>query len=473
MPAACRTAVCRPGLDRATLRAALSVERFTDAVRGGRTDEVLEMLRERPDLVHKQMAENDERTALHHAVLSRNPEMVRILIGAGADARKGVWPHRDATSAHAIASDRGYAEVLVAIEAAERERREAQVPPGATNVPALDAGADAAREALAGGELERLRGLLQRDPGLLSCSDPTGGLLSFAVRQGRLDAIRLLLELDADVDERTVLPNLEQPVESFGLPLWLATRAGRADIARLLLDAGADPNTNVYAADWPIDHAYARKDEALRRLLLERGARVKPWSVAVAHDVQAAREMLDADPGEALAHDLAWAACLNGCPGIAALALPRITWPPADARWNWFLVQPIRGHDRAGHEGLYACLELLLRRGVDVDLPNRHGETVLHSTMADADLDEPQRLRIAGRLLDAGARLELRDHLLLSTPLGWAARWGRLGLVEMLLSRGALAQEPDAEPWATPLAWAEKRGHEAVAATLRAHGAKR
>ena len=65
-------------------------------------------------------------------------------------------------------------------------------------------------------------------------------------------------------------------------------------------------------------------------------------------------------------------------------------------------------------------------------------------------------------LLDAGARLDVRDDLLGSTPLGWACRWGRLELVMLLLERGADRVEEDAEPWARPRAWAEKLGHRAV-----------
>lgn len=69
-------------------------------------------------------------------------------------------------------------------------------------------------------------------------------------------------------------------------------------------------------------------------------------------------------------------------------------------------------------------------------------------------------------LLDAGARVDVRDDLLESTPLGWACRWGRTGLVKRLLKRGADPVEADAEPWATPRAWAEKRGHADVLAML-------
>jgi len=59
-------------------------------------------------------------------------------------------------------------------------------------------------------------------------------------------------------------------------------------------------------------------------------------------------------------------------------------------------------------------------------------------------------------LLDAGARLDVRDNLLKSTPLGWACRWGRVEMVKLFLARGADPIEAEAEPWATPRAWAEK-----------------
>ena len=72
-------------------------------------------------------------------------------------------------------------------------------------------------------------------------------------------------------------------------------------------------------------------------------------------------------------------------------------------------------------------------------------------------------------LLDAGARLDIRDDLLKSTPLGWACRWGRAELVRLLLERGADPVEADAEPWATPQAWAEKMGRDSVLAVLREH----
>jgi ankyrin repeat protein len=77
-----------------------------------------------------------------------------------------------------------------------------------------------------------------------------------------------------------------------------------------------------------------------------------------------------------------------------------------------------------------------------------------------------EALAFAVTLLDAGARTDVRDDLLKSTPLGWACRWGRVPIVKELLRRGVDPVEPDAEPWATPRAWAQKMGHREIVEML-------
>ncbi|MGH9595029.1 MAG: ankyrin repeat domain-containing protein, partial [Bryobacteraceae bacterium] len=94
------------------------------------------------------------------------------------------------------------------------------------------------------------------------------------------------------------------------------------------------------------------------------------------------------------------------------------------------------------------------------------GATTLHFTAARDGLDGASRARFAAILLDHGARLDLRDDLLKSTPLGWACRWGRLEMAELLIARGALVEEPEAEPWATPSAWARKVNHSQILSLL-------
>ena len=94
--------------------------------------------------------------------------------------------------------------------------------------------------------------------------------------------------------------------------------------------------------------------------------------------------------------------------------------------------------------------------------------TILHSVAGSREhMTAEERLAFATLLLDAGARPDIRDNILKSTPLGWACRWGRVELVKLLLEHGADPVEADAEPWATPRAWAEKMGRHEVLALLR------
>jgi ankyrin repeat protein len=112
-------------------------------------------------------------------------------------------------------------------------------------------------------------------------------------------------------------------------------------------------------------------------------------------------------------------------------------------------------------------MRLLLRHGIDPNVASL-GETALHFAAAwHGDVSETDRARFAELLLDHGAKLDVRDEMLHSTPLAWACRWGRLELVKVLLDRGADPIERNAEPWATPTAWAQRFGHNHVLGVLR------
>ena len=101
----------------------MTVKRLADAIRAGDLAQVQAMLRARAEIADLTMSYGDEHRPIHYAVMKRSPEMVRMLMRHGANAREGIHPHRDATAAWTIAKERGYDEIVAIIEE-EEERRD-------------------------------------------------------------------------------------------------------------------------------------------------------------------------------------------------------------------------------------------------------------------------------------------------------------------------------------------------------------
>jgi hypothetical protein len=114
-----------------------TVSRLIEAVRAGDTARVRTILDARPEIVNMDASDNDEHRALHYAVLMRSVDMVRVLMERGANPRIGIYPHRIPTTALAIATERGYEEIVAVIRDVEEKR---------TGVPAAGPPADRSAE---------------------------------------------------------------------------------------------------------------------------------------------------------------------------------------------------------------------------------------------------------------------------------------------------------------------------------------
>jgi ankyrin repeat protein len=488
----------------------VTVGRLAEAVRAGDSRRVRAMLKARPELVNYDQAENNEHRAIHYAVFARNAAMVRLLMQAGADARKGIYPHRDATMAHTIAVERGYAEIAAIIEEEEGKRRGGTPPPP-----------DELGDAISEGDDERVIGILERNPSLLETQPPKGWtlidvaakvggkrlvrwladrglpmtaraavvvgdaewlrerardgeeLLSLAVKHDRPEILRMLLDAGLDPNERHRLEGIEETVWTAGQPLWTCADEGKLEMARMLLERGADPNVHVYASGPAMHKAFERKDPAMLELLGRHGGVVPPVTVGLLKDRELARRMLAEEAagkvlpagileGRNVSEDLLRGAADSGDVEIVRMSLPGVDWGPQDDRWYWILLQAVWSGKPEG-------LRLVAER-CDVTMRHpRFPRTILHDVGA---LGGQSVARVSGEmaaiLLDAGARMDVRDDVLRSTPLGWACRWGRTAMVRVLLDRGADPVEADAEEWARPRAWAEKMGRTEVLEMLRA-----
>jgi ankyrin repeat protein len=550
-------------------------QRLVAAVRAHDLHQVSALLKARPEL-------SGRSGALQVAVIERVPELVRVLMEHGANARVGIYPHRDATNPLTMAAERGYDEIIAIIRAEEQRRQQTKGFAGAPS--------DELFEAIRSGNVERAFAMMESDPALMRAHHPrfdwtplllaaqtlnarlvawlvdhgadvmergqmhpsedseqrvggeagqtpldaaaywshvwvqrkeigerfsmvadlllkggaeltargavalgnaewlrerhtngalinrieeSGGLLRIAVSHNRPEILALLLEFGLDPDERTRFRDVggDEVVFTWGMPLWQCATSGKHEMAEMLLAHGADPNADVYASGTPVTEAYRQRDRKMIELLERHGGVVDAATVGFHGLTERARHMLSDiaeapidDSGQDVAAQLLGGAVSGGGSEIVRLALERINWARDDERWFSILEEPIRrGGDLACFNIVLGCCDANIRgRGP-------FGLSLLHSVAGSGDhVTAEQRLAFATSLLHAGARLDVRDNLLKSTPLGWACRWGRVELVTLFLERGADPVERDAELWATPEAWASKKNHSAVLAVLRA-----
>jgi ankyrin repeat protein len=543
------------------------VGRLCDAVELGDLAAVRGMLHLRPEIVNLERPRHGEQRAIHIATLRRDSAMVRLLMEHGADARVGMWPHRDATSALTFAMERGFDEIAAIIH--EEERRRNALVPSATALPELEWCADedraiqlldanpvlvhqcdadgwtmlhaaagmlqprvvewllahgahvhslaekqwtpldfaasgrawprAANPAQfppiatsllrAGAKLSPIAAAALGDTAYIRHATDRTGLLSIAVLHRQTEMLALLLELGLDPDERTRVEDIEEVVYSWGEPLYRCAASNNLEMAEMLLARGADPNARIFASGTPVGRAFGVRHSEMVKLLERYGGVVYAANAGYYRDPALARRLLAAEdagclpkgavnPGESLVDVLLATGATGGDPEIVRMALDRIDWPPDDPRWLGKLFDPLcfwnhlpriptadPSLDRATY---LECFRLILERCDPNVFPKGSLATALHEVAAMySHVKDHEVVAFATLLLDAGARMDVREPRLQSTPLGWACRWGRAGLVELLLSRGADPVEADAEPWARPLAWAEKMNHPAALAILR------
>jgi ankyrin repeat protein len=464
----------------------VTVKRLADAIRANHLAQVRAMLRARPELADLTISYGDEHRPIHYAVMKRLPEMVRLLMRHGASAQQGIHPHREATTAWTIAKERGYEEIVAIIAKEERQRGEAISVHEAEVI-----GDEPTRTAVASGDTEWLRARHTEGTLVNPIRWDGGGLLTVAVRHNRPEMLSLLLDFGFDPDERVSSGEGDWVAYSQGYPLWYCAALGRSEMAEMLLQRGANPNVHVDSSGSAMYSAYSHKQWDMVELLRRHGGVVSADTAAIYRQADLARQMLADEahgvlaegivsPGKPVAEELLHFGASGGDPAIVGMALPRIEWPRDDPRWFrsltqaldfWHYIPWLYAGNRELDRGTYLrCFRLILER-CDPNLIGSFGRTVLHEVAAmGKHVTEEEATAFASVLLDAGARMDVRDDILKSTPLGWACRWGRAGVAKAMLERGADPVEGDAEPWARPRGWAEKMGHGGVLMVLGEHG---
>jgi ankyrin repeat protein len=155
---------------------------FVEAVSTGNVASVRRLAGARPELVHLE-APGFTGLPLHIAVLNRDVSMARVLMELGADARQGIWPHRNATTAHTIARERGYDDVVTVIEQGEEARRRASSLPGVT----IDSKTDQINRAILRDRCDEAIKILESDLSLVGAcnvAQPINGIDCRRLAQG-------------------------------------------------------------------------------------------------------------------------------------------------------------------------------------------------------------------------------------------------------------------------------------------------
>jgi hypothetical protein len=278
---------------------------------------------------------------------------------------------------------------------------------------------EAAVEAVLDGDLAGLDALLARDPALArarssrsTCFDPPqhrATLLHYLAANGvenhrqrsprnAVAVARRLLDAGAEVDALADLYGGQCTTLSLLVSSSPpAERGVQVPLVHLLVERGADL-AGRGAGPWtsPLTTALVFGFRAAAEALVERGAAVSSLDVAA---------------------------------GLGRLAQARALLPSASPH------ERHRALALAAQLGRLELVELLLDAGEDPDRYNPEAlhahATPLHHAALAGDLD------VVRCLVARGARLDLRDRIWHSTPLGWAQHAGQAPVAEFLLATGA------------------------------------
>lgn len=297
------------------------------------------------------------------------------------------------------------------------------------------------------GHYERVKELLDKELGLANRLPLHNGYYSGlplrnAAGGGFMEIVKLLLQHGAD-------PNHPEPsMAPWGSALHNAISRHHWEIVKLLIAHGANANGHVESSGnclWMAKHVGAPQE--IIDLLISKGARLSLELICYDGDPNILKPLLDANPNlvftdeehrDLLNHRPLVELVLNYQPDVLKHFSIRNMNDPEQARW-------------------------LIQHGLNPNNTDWLGAGPLHRAAGDGNIE------MASVYLEAGADINAVDTDSSSTPLGWAARYGKKEMVEWLLQKGADPGLPVEEEWARPGRWVERRKHEKIRNMLTKH----
>jgi ankyrin repeat protein len=397
------------------------------------------------------VAQPDGTTALHWAVHNGTVALTDDLLRAGARVNVrnsfGVSPLAEAAVI-------GSTEIIAALLRAGANPNERN-PDGQTPLMAV------ART----GNVEALRLLTDRGADVNAREGWLGQTALMWAASDNLPAmVRALIALGADVNARssvhdwprdiTAEPRQKYMPRGGWTPLLLAARDGAVDAARVLVESDADVNAQDPDLVPPLIAALVNGHFEIAKLLIERGADVRVsdrwgrtalWAVVDMHTPLASTRPEVREPGAVSAREVLELLLAREADVNAQLVL----FPPyrslADRGNDLLLTIGATPLVRAAKAADVTAMRLLLDRGADIHAATVDGITPIlaASGVGSRDSDTRGRYRTQAEavaavtmLLDAGADVSAADNRG-QTPLHGAAFWGFNDLVRLLVSRGA------------------------------------
>lgn len=259
--------------------------------------------------------------------------------------------------------------------------------------------ADPIHDAVAAGDLEKVKAIVKENPAALNAVNGKEKHLPLhvAAEKGQVEVARWLIAQGIPVDCLT---------SEKETPLHVACWAGQVKTAEVLLEAGAKVTARAQAQATPLIYAGGGGNIELFDLLIKHGAKLD-------------------EQGEGGATALHYAASAGRVNTIEFLLAKGFN---VKATGFKFKASPL---SLATNSGKLDAVKALLKAGADPEQKQGNFESPLCHAASGGHVE------ILKALLDAGGRVEHRDGTWSDTPIFFATKSKHIDCVKLLLDRGA------------------------------------